>query len=185
MAKLRVISGLKKGRKFVCPEDSAIRPTKNSVREAVFNIIQGKISGAKVLDLFSGSGAYGIEALSRNAKECLFVEEKFYTIIKENCNNLAFQNFKVLNCKVEKFLNSNPYLTGFDLIFADPPYDYSDKAGVAAKLFEKKIIAPEGFLIFETETKFDFGELKKFIYLEKIYGITKITIFSKGEEKDG
>jgi 16S rRNA (guanine966-N2)-methyltransferase len=128
---MRVIAGIYKGRKISMPK--GIRPTKDNVKEALFNVLHGCINGARVLDLFAGSGSLGIEALSRHAKEVVFVDNsKLCTdVIYDNITKLspeyisvsirmiikdAFAAIRLLHAEGRKF----------DVIFIDPPY-YKDK----------------------------------------------------------
>ena len=87
---MRIIGGEFRGRKIKQPASEAVRPTKDRIREAVFNIIAEKVPGSDVLDIFAGSGAYGLEALSRGAQRCAFVEEK------EECGRIITENIRLL-----------------------------------------------------------------------------------------
>ena len=118
---MRVITGTARGRKLREPSGMDIRPTTDVVKEAVFNIIQFDIEGRRVLDLFAGTGQLGIEALSRGAADCVFVDEsrEAVSIVKENLAKCRF-TAKVVQT------DSIGYLRGagkFDMIFLDPPYD--------------------------------------------------------------
>ncbi len=118
---LRVIAGKAKGIRLDTPEGLDTRPTLEKVREAVFGSIQFEINGSRCLDLFSGSGAMGIEALSRGAKSCVFVDNS------RVCANVICANLKktglageLLSMSYERALSS--FEKGFDFIFIDPPY---------------------------------------------------------------
>ena len=120
---MRVISGSAKGRKLKEPVGFKIRPTSDKVKESVFNIIQFDIEGRRVLDLFAGTGQYGIEALSRGAKSAVFVDSASEAIklVKENIKNSGFsESAYVYGRDALRFLDS---VEKFDLIFIDPPYD--------------------------------------------------------------
>jgi 16S rRNA (guanine966-N2)-methyltransferase len=120
---LRVISGNCKGRKLVKIHGSKIRPTSDRVKEALFNILGDKIENAKVLDLFAGTGALGIEALSRGAKHATFMDLSC-NIINENLKLCGFEkkalvlDYDIIKMNIPKNLYKKP----FDLIFIDPPY---------------------------------------------------------------
>ncbi len=129
---MRIIAGKYRSRIIKMPKGTQIRPTKDRIREALFNILGDSICGARVLDAFAGSGAFGIEALSRGAKRVVFVDDnkKCIETIRENLRALAvekksvsivkmdfFKAFSVLEYKKEKF----------DIILLDPPY-YKDMA---------------------------------------------------------
>ena len=118
---MRVITGSARGRKLKTPENYDIRPTTDNVKEALFNIIQFDIEGRRVLDLFAGTGQLGIEALSRGAKSCVFVDRDraAVKIVKENLKTCALEA-AVIQADALEFLRRPGQ---FDLIFVDPPYD--------------------------------------------------------------
>lgn len=123
---MRVIAGEFKGRRLSTPKGRDIRPTADRVREAVFNIIGPRVHGAVVLDLFAGTGALGIEALSRGAIAATFVDtsREALGVIRRNIEICALKaRTHVISCDVYRSLgalgNHNP---PFDLVFADPPY---------------------------------------------------------------
>ena len=119
---MRVITGTARGRKLLEPSGMDIRPTADVVKEAVFNIIQFDIEGRRVLDLFAGTGQLGIEALSRGAAECVFVDEsaKAVKLVRENLSRCKLQG-RVMQAEMP----SRACLVGknYDIIFLDPPYD--------------------------------------------------------------
>lgn len=120
---MRIIAGKYKGHHLVSFQADNIRPTTDRVKESLFNIIQNEIEGAKVLDLFSGTGSLGLEALSRGAAEVIFVEKskKSIEILKKNLEKLKIKDgYRIIQKDVLSFLKSNP--DAFDLIFADPPF---------------------------------------------------------------
>lgn len=123
---MRIIAGAFRGRRLHAPKDNRIRPTIDRVRESIFNIIAGKVPGAKVLDLFAGTGAMGLEALSRGARFCFFVDKgpEAVRLIRENVKLCAVQDLShIIQAPVAKAigrLNSENEM--FDLIFMDPPY---------------------------------------------------------------
>ena len=123
---MRVISGSAKGTRLKAPRSRLVRPTSDRVKEALFNILQFKIEGRKVLDLYAGSGSLGIEALSRGAALAVFVEQDSNVVkfLRENLKNAFLQKRStVYNLSVESFLNlKKEYKNYFDLIFIDPPY---------------------------------------------------------------
>jgi 16S rRNA (guanine966-N2)-methyltransferase len=145
---MRVISGVAKGRRLKLPKGSNIRPTLDKIKEALFNILGQDISGKEVLELFAGSGALGIEALSRGAERVTFVDSNLGSIrvIKENLKNLNFMNRSiVLNLDVRQAIS---YLERkkrkFDLILADPPYG---KAKIPLKNLAESDILKNHFII--------------------------------------
>ena len=133
---MRIISGLARGRKLATPGQSkAIRPTTDRAREALFSILGNRVEGARVLDLFAGTGALGLEAISRGAKQVVFVDyhHAALQLITQNCTNcmqsmgpVSFKKTVILKHDLQrnfqlKFPQSVKY-TVFDLIFLDPPY---------------------------------------------------------------
>jgi 16S rRNA (guanine966-N2)-methyltransferase len=136
---LRVIAGSDRGRKLVSPPGDLVRPTKDMVREAMFSALdaRGALVDATVLDLFAGTGALGIEALSRGATRAVFVERDRTALDAIAANVTALRlgdRARVLAADVARFLRGMPPPDGpFDLVLADPPYDTTD-ADVTALL---------------------------------------------------
>jgi 16S rRNA (guanine966-N2)-methyltransferase len=128
-----VIAGEARGRRLVAPEGGAVRPTKDMVREAQFSALdaRGAIVDARVLDLYAGSGALGIEALSRGAESAMFVERDRNAIgaIRSNLQTLGYEDrSKVIVLDAARFVEGPPPPAApFDLVLADPPYDTSDE----------------------------------------------------------
>ncbi len=129
---VRVIAGSARGRKLVVPQGDRVRPTKNIVREAVFSALdaRGAIAGAHVLDLYAGSGALAIEALSRGAEGAVVVERGRAALdaIKANARMLRFDDRIgiVTGDVLPTLASAPPAVAPFDLVFADPPYDTTD-----------------------------------------------------------
>lgn len=183
---MRVISGTAKGKKLNSLEGLETRPTLDRVKEAVFNIIQFDIKDAVVLDLFSGSGALGIEALSRGAKEAILcdVSSKAIKIINKNLEETRLKE------KAKVF--SNDYLETlnkikdkkFDIIFLDPPYksDYIEKS--IEYISMHNLLTENGIIIVETNDKNKIDEIKAKkdleVYDTRKYGIA-IIIFVRKE----
>jgi 16S rRNA (guanine966-N2)-methyltransferase len=125
---VRIVGGEFRGRSLATPCSQSIRPTTDRTREALFNVIThvfpGRIEGVRVLDLFSGTGALGIEALSRGAGFCLFIEESAEGrgIIRENVEALALQGRTKLFRRDATRLGTVGTMHPFSLLFADPPY---------------------------------------------------------------
>lgn len=120
---MRVITGSARGKKLKTLESLDIRPTSDMVKEAIFSIIQFDLPGASVLDLFAGSGQLGIEALSRGASHCVFVDKNraAYNIVNENLDNCGLKkNSRVLLMDSLEYLKSAK--NGLDIALLDPPY---------------------------------------------------------------
>ena len=124
---MHIISGLYKSRKILTPKGEKTRPTSSRLREALFNICQNEIEGASFLDLFAGSGAMGLEALSRGARQACFVDNNRESIRCIQSNLIAFEaskNGEVLFSDVFSAMKKLAKLgKQFDMIYADPPYD--------------------------------------------------------------
>ncbi len=179
---MRIIAGLAKGHLLKVPRDVA-RPTTDRVRESLFGLLSAVLEGAKVLDLYAGSGGLGLEALSRGAVSCTFVDQHrgASKTIQENLLKTGLPNGKVVTGDVENFLKREQ--NAYDLIFADPPYPdgISDLAGdlVALEGWERWL-SQDGFLIVERESV---GEVPSAPGLEIVkqrdYGRSRILIYRR------
>lgn len=120
--RLRIIAGSAKGRKLTAPDTKATRPATDRVREALFSMIGAQVEGARVLDLYAGSGSYGLEALSRGAATATFVESGRAALValKHNIETLGLGG-RVVASRVENYLGRDP--DTFDLVFIDPPWE--------------------------------------------------------------
>ena len=125
-----MVAGVAKGRRLVVPPGSGLRPTTDRVREAVFSALgsRGGVEGATVVDLFAGSGALGIEALSRGAASATFVEADpaAARAVRANLETTGLQGGRVVNADVLGFLESRLDEEVFDVAFADPPYSFGE-----------------------------------------------------------
>ena len=177
---MRVIAGSAKGIRLDAPEGLNTRPTTDKTREAVFGSLQFEIGGASCLDLFAGSGAIGIEALSRGAARCVFVEidKKAISIIKKNLAASRVSGAEVLQCG---FAQAIPRLREkFDFIFMDPPYASGFYQQAVDLILEHDLLAEDGQIIAEhdgTLTLTGVYELKT-----KRYGKSHISRFIKEED---
>ena len=146
---MRVISGIARGRKLLEPKGHKIRPTSDRVKESVFTIVQFDIEGRKVLDLFAGTGQYGIEALSRGAKFAKFVDSSkdAVKLIVHNLNICGFsESAAVYGRDVLRYLENDEK---FDLIFIDPPYDTTLADEAVRKITEFDKLNINGIIIAE------------------------------------
>lgn len=121
---IRIIGGTHRSRVIQFPDQAGLRPTSDRIRETLFNWLQEDLYNARCLDLFAGSGALGIEALSRGAKHVQFVESSVLaaTAIEQNLENLGLAQGGVSQCTAEQWLQQPELNEIFDLIFIDPPY---------------------------------------------------------------
>ncbi len=151
---MRVIAGSAKRKPLVCPSGKDTRPTTDRIKETLFNMLQTEIcSETRFLDLFSGSGGIGIEALSRGAKSCVFVEKGKQALrcIRENLENTGFtENAHVMSMDVMQALR---ILSGrgeaFDIIFLDPPYEAGEEDKVLPFLLGSKLVHKDTLVILE------------------------------------
>lgn len=124
---LRVIGGILKGKKLYSVRDMSIRPTADRLRESIFNILSQRVIDAVVLDLFAGTGALGIEALSRGAESVVFVDnrKKALSVLKRNIDSCTLdQKASIVKWNIRQNLNCiRSIKQNFDLVFLDPPYD--------------------------------------------------------------
>jgi 16S rRNA (guanine966-N2)-methyltransferase len=151
--KMRIISGEFKSRMINVPDSKLIRPMTDRVRETLFNLLNNKIDfkNIKVMDLYSGSGALGLECISRGAKEVHFVEKDFtiYNNLLGNINSLkAEERCIVHKSDALKFVNSFTR-RNFDLVLADPPFFKDDIYKVAETVMNNEYLAPEGLMVIE------------------------------------
>lgn len=127
----RIIAGVFKGRRLATPSGGRTRPTSDRVREALFSALVpgGNLEGLRFVDLYAGSGAVGIEAVSRGAEHALFVESHAPTakLLRRNIADLGLVGARVISAPVAKVLASAPE-EPYDVVFADPPYTVSDRA---------------------------------------------------------
>jgi 16S rRNA (guanine966-N2)-methyltransferase len=147
---MRVVAGTLRGRPIVAPEGEGTRPTTDRAREATFNslVSLGAVEDAKVIDLFAGSGAMGIEALSRGAASCAFLERdrKALDSIRHNIKTLQLaDNTTVLSGDV---MTNVVALRNVDLVLADPPYDFDRWVDLLTVL--NLVIAPGGVVVTES-----------------------------------
>lgn len=179
---MRIISGRFKGRTLLTIKDKSVRPTAGRVREAIFSILTSKdaIIGAKVLDLFCGSGALGIEAISRGAKHAVFIEKNAAVakIARENLAKLGL-DFSVYNTDFELALKK---LQGqsFDLIFLDPPYFDNLESRCLFLIQKYDILSQNGIIVLEHFAKKDLSDLAKgFIIDRRDFGRVSVLFLTK------
>ena len=157
-----------------------VRPTSDKVRESLFNILQNRIYGCKFLDLFCGTGAMGIEALSRGAKSVSFNDKARDSVrlTKENLKRLKIDNgVEVTNFDALTFLKTNA--EQFDIIYIDPPY--KSTLGVDALNLVCARLAENGVVVFEDEKVFEGQAQGLVVYDRRKYGRVHLTFFKKGE----
>jgi len=178
---LRVITGTARGTKLLSPDGLDTRPTADKVKEALFSIIQFYIPEANVLDLFSGSGALGIEALSRGAKHCDFVDgaSKATVVIKKNLEKTHLLDIATVYTKdFSVFLKS--VTSQYDVIFLDPPYRHGLCEAAGRYIKERSLLSDGGIVVCEVSEE-ECPKLPFTLIREAKYGKTKIFIFKRDD----
>ena len=181
---MRIISGKYKGKKLHHPIDISTRPLRDIVKESIFNLlthsnnIRIDLNDAYVLDLFSGTGSFGIECISRGAKFVTFVENYngILPILKKNLDNLkSASNYLVIEKNVFNYLNLNEFKKQFDIIFLDPPYKEKELNELLLLFINEKILKQDGIIIIHRHKKQKDSLPNQINILEeKKYGISKI-----------
>ena len=149
---MRIITGTAKGLKLKTPKGFETRPTSDRVKESLFSILNGLIdfSEVNVLDIFAGTGALGIESLSRGAISATFIDFATAEIISENLQRAKFQNCKILRGDFSKMLKKlSSQNLKFDLIFSDPPYKKNLAAASINLVAELNLLAVNGLMVVE------------------------------------
>jgi len=172
---VRIIAGDRRGATIAAPPGLATRPTGDRVREAAFNLI-GPVDDAIVLDLYAGSGALGLEALSRGAAGVTFVESDRAAcrVISENLSKLRFTGARVMCADALRTLRQETRI--YDLVLVDPPYE--QWAELETKLAEPlvRVLAPDGLLVIETGSRTQ-PALPLALRTSRRYGSARLTLF--------
>lgn len=185
---MRIISGIAKGRKLLSPLTMETRPTLDRVKESIFDIIQIKIYGSKVIDVFAGTGSLGLEALSRGASNCYLIDKSkdTYDLLRQNVTNLKFEDkcktFNMDSYKVLEQLGESS--EKFDIIFIDPPY-VKDMIPPAILIIEKyKMLLNSGIIVTKVDSIEEIyqGTDKIKLYNHRKYGNTTICFYRCEED---
>ena len=181
---MRIISGQFKGKKILEPVDKNTRPLKDLTKESIFNIIKHSnklnvdLDNSNILDLFSGVGSFGLEALSRNANFVTFIENyiNVIKILKKNIKNLELdQKSKVIEKDILNNLNFTELKQKYDLIFMDPPFKEKKVKDLIIKIYEAKILNSNGIIILHRNSKRADNFPHELNILEKkTYGVSEI-----------
>lgn len=199
---MRIITGKAKGIKLLTLEGDATRPTSERAKEALFSMIQFDIEGRRVLDLFAGSGQLGLEAISRGAEHCTFVDASAAAIgiVKKNIEKTHFtENCKTLISDYRNFLRKSEGREGYDIIFLDPPYASDALVDALLRLYRTDLMHRGCLLVCERENA-DKDVLEKDERLAEMYTVVRSSgygrvhielltpaaaYFDKGEQTDG
>jgi 16S rRNA (guanine966-N2)-methyltransferase len=175
---MRVIAGSRKGHTLVAPRGRDTRPTSDRVRENIFNLV-GPVDGARVLDLFAGSGALGIEALSRGASSAVFVEHDQDAVraIERNLDRLRLTGARVVRSDVVRTIAQEATAGAkYDLVLVDPPYGMLTEIQPRLARHLPPLLAADGLLVFETDARTE-PELPLTVRTSRKYGQTRVTLF--------
>ena len=182
---MRIVGGRCKGKQLATPKSQAIRPTTDRVRETLFNILahgyDNAVEGARVLDLFAGTGALGCEALSRGAKAALFVEEgvEGRGLIRTNMETLGLNGVAKIFRRDATKLGEVGTMDPFTLVFMDPPYNKGLGEQALASAAKGGWLVPEALVIWEEDAKAELAIPTGFEQLEERgYGDTKLTFLT-------
>lgn len=151
--RLRIIGGQWRGRRLEFPDIPGLRPTPDRVRETLFNWLQSEIVGARCLDLFAGSGALGLEALSRGASRVVMVDEASAVTrqLESNLQILQADNASVARMSAQTFLERGPGDARYDVVFLDPPFGLELVSPIVQLLEKGDWLAPDALIYVETE----------------------------------
>ncbi len=174
---LRILSGAFKGRILKSPNEKTTRPTQGVLRSAVFNICQADLENATFLDLFAGSGAMGLEALSRGAKSSTFVEKdrKAAACIRENIALLGVSN-RTEVFSLDALTALHKMTKPFDIIYIDPPYD-TNLFEIVETLLSRHLLSSWLFIEEREKTHRPIEHPSLALYNQKRYGIALLSIF--------
>jgi 16S rRNA (guanine966-N2)-methyltransferase len=186
---MRIIAGEARGRTIIAPKGQDTRPTQDHVRESLFNILMREIPNARVLDLFAGSGALALEALSRGAESAVLVDNAAEAVqcIRRNVETVRVQErAKVLQCAwVEALRRLSDEKHSFTLVFLDPPYRMTDTGEQCARMAALDLLAQDALIVIEHHKDTPPVLDERFIPRdERRYGDTAIHFYQyKGSEK--
>jgi 16S rRNA (guanine966-N2)-methyltransferase len=175
---MRIIAGSRKGHRITAPKGLDTRPTSDRVRENVFNIVAPWVEGARVLDLYAGSGAMGLEALSRGATTVVFVESdrEAARAIERNLDKLGLTGARIVRGDAATGL-AHEVGAGrkYDLVLADPPYVMTNYDSLANYL--PRVLADDGLLVLETAARVEPKLPGLAARTTRKYGSTRVTVF--------
>ncbi len=177
---MRIVGGTYRSRALFSFEGEDIRPTSDKVRESLFNILQNRIYGCRFLDLFCGTGAMGIEALSRGAEYVVFNDRARTSVAltKRNLEKLNIsEKIKVYNTDALIFLKTT--VEKFDVVYIDPPY--KSQLGIEALKIASVVLKEDGIVVFEDEKLFEDKVDGLDCYDRRKYGRVHLAFFKKGE----
>jgi 16S rRNA (guanine(966)-N(2))-methyltransferase RsmD len=177
---MRIISGNHKGKKIVAPDTLAVRPTTDLAKESLFNILANYfyLDSVSVLDLFAGTGNISYEFAARTKDNVVAVDinSACVNFIRKTSQTLSLDNLSVVRGDALAFLASTRQAV--NIIFADPPFDWTNHTKIIDLVFEKQLLLPNGFLIIEHPQTLDFQSHPK-QYQQRTYGKVNFSIFAE------
>jgi len=173
---VRIVAGSRRGHRIVAPKGGETRPTADRVRESAFNLI-GPVDGASVLDLFAGSGAMGLEALSRGAADCVFVESSREACRAIDANLEKLRLHATILCQ-DALRALAAERREYDLVLCDPPYGFERAEALGAQL--ARVVAPGGLLVYESSAREDEPAVEGLaVRTSRRYGSARLTLFER------
>lgn len=182
---MRIIAGKYQRRQIIAPAKLPVRPTTDMAKEALFNIINNHFDfeAIEVLDLFAGTGNISYEFASRGAKEVISVDinNNCVQFIRKTAEKLQIENLKSVRAESFHFLSFCK--ANFDIVFADPPYDFADIGKIPDKVFNARIIKPGGWLVLEHGENVKFSAHPDF-FESRRYGKVNFSFFNKSQDSE-
>jgi 16S rRNA (guanine(966)-N(2))-methyltransferase RsmD len=176
---MRIVSGKFKGRNILPPKNLPVRPTTDMAKEGLFNILQNRLEFEEVdvLDLFCGTGNISLEFASRGARSVMSVDgnNRCVGFVKSTFETLSCQNCQAVRSDVMVFIDH--CRSSWNVIFADPPYDFPQYPLLVQRIFEKQLLRADGLLIVEHPAEVDFSRLPQFMEVRK-YGKVHFSFLS-------
>jgi len=177
---IRIIGGNNKGRRIKAPNNLPVRPTTDFAKEALFNILNNyfDFEEVKVLDLYCGTGNISYEFASRGTLSITSVDSNYHCteFVKKTAHEMPFEQIQVYKADVLNFLKKHS--SKYDIIFADPPFDYTDTDKISPLVFEKDLLKENGLLIIEHGERADYSTQPYFKEKRK-YGKINFSMFTK------
>ncbi len=181
---MRIISGIYKGRKLQPPLNLPVRPTTDFAKEGLFNILNNSVDfeSVKVLDLFAGTGSMSFEFLSRGAIEVTSIDSNHRCVefIKKTAETFGAHNIKAV--RSNSFVFIKHMIAGYDLIFADPPYDLEGIEAIPDLIFSSGLLNEEGLMILEHSSSYKFEKNPNFDS-HKSYGSVNFSFFKRSKNQ--
>ena len=180
---MRITGGIYRGRLLKSTPGLEARPTTDKVRQAIFNILMNDIENKRVLDIFAGSGALGIEALSHGAQSAVFIEiaHQQAEAIRRNLKGLELDEELIQADYVKACRHLSECGEQYDLIFADPPYDRFAPQEIIQTVLQYNLLAPDGFLIIEHRSGAATESDRMIILKNRKFGQTEVTFYAHKE----